>query len=129
MNYGKNIVTVYGPRHLLNHMHNRGFQVNATPDISGYIYVNTWSEMYFGKNIYVLNRTENSITISYKGYNGTFIPYLETLLLYYKKCFLKNQYTDNTKSETWMGRIKNGKVEVLTTEPDTEGIADFEIPY
>ena len=128
MNYGKNIVTVYGPRHLLNHMHNRGFQVRGHPDVSGYIYVDSWSEMYFGKNIYVLESTENSMTISYRSYEGTFIPYLETLLLYYKKCFLKNQYTDATKSETWMGRIKNGKVEVLTTEPDTEGITDFEIP-
>ena len=127
MNYGKNILTVYGPRYLLNHMHNRGFQVNATPDISGYVYIYTWAEMYFGKNIKVLNTTENSMTISYNGYNGTFVPYLEALLLYYKKCFLKNQYTDATKSETWMGRIKNRKVEVLTTEPDTEGITDFEI--
>ena len=128
MNYGKNILTVYGPRYLLNHMHNRGFQVNATPDISGYVYIYTWAEMYFGKNIKVLNTTENSMTISYNGYNGTFVPYLKTLLLRYRKCFLKNQYTDDMKSETWMGRLNNGQVEVLTTEPLTEGITDFEIP-
>jgi len=127
MIYGQNILTVYGPRHLLNQMHNRGLQVPGTPDISGFIFVDSWSEMYFGKNIIVLNSTENSMTFSYRSYEGTFIPYLETILHRYNKCFLKNLYTDDNKSEKWMGRIKNGKVEVLTTEPLTEGITDFEI--
>lgn len=127
MIYGKNILTVYGSKHMLNHMHNRGFQVQGTPDVSGSVYIYTWAEMYFGKNIQVLNTTENSMTISYRGYNGTFVPYLKTLLLRYRKCFLKNQYTDDMKSETWMGRLNNGQVEVLTTEPLTEGITDFEI--
>ena len=129
MIYGKNILTIYGSRQILNNIHNRGFHVHATPDISGHIYVNTWSEMYFGRYISVLNTTENSMTISYRGYNGTFVPYLKTLLIRYKKCFIKNHYIDETKMEVWMGRMKNGQVEVLTTEPNTEGITDFEITY
>ena len=127
MNYGTNILTVWGPYKDLYRLSQTGFNAQPYSDISGWVYINTWSEMYFGQYIKVLGHTENSLTISYTGYQGTLVPYLEALLRRYKKCFFKNQYTDPTKTEIWMGRIKNGKVAVLTTAPVTTGVTDFEI--
>jgi hypothetical protein len=127
MGSGINLLTVWGPESSLNRLINTAFEVSGSPDISGYVYIDTYKIMYFGSNIKMLVRGENSITISYSGYGGTFIMYLEAILLRYRKCFLKNTYTDETKTEQWMGRIKNGKVEVLSVEPDTEGITNFEI--
>jgi len=122
-----NILTVWGPAPILRQLSNNGFRVTGYPDISGNVYIDTYSEMYFGQHIRVLTRTENSITIFYKGYEGTFTMYLEALVRRCRTCLIKNTYTDTTKTEQWIGRLNHGKVEVLATVPMTEGITDFEI--
>jgi len=127
MIYGTNMLTVWGPFQDLYRLSQTGFHAVPHDDISGWVYISTWEVMYFGQYINVLGHTENSITISYRGYEGTFVPYLEALARRYKKCFFKNQYTDQRKTEIWMARTKNGKVHRVSVEPITKGITDFEL--
>ena len=118
MPLGTNILTIKGPEYILNRIHDTGLALHRTNDISGNLWLSTYSEMYFGPYIYVLCRTSNCLTVSYKSPGGILKPYLEALAYKYRHCFWKNEYTDPSKIDTWMGRMANGRVVEQMTEPE-----------
>ena len=122
---GQNILTIRGPRWILDLIHDTGLALHRTNDISGNLLLSTYSEMYFGPYIYVLGRTSNCLTVQYKSPGGILKPYLETLVRKYKYCFFKNEYRDPSKIDTWMGRFVHGKVVEQITEP--EDMEDYQV--
>jgi hypothetical protein len=125
MRLGQNILTIKGPSQILNRIHDTGLALHRTNDISGNLWLSTYSEMYFGSYIYVLGRTPTCLTVQYKSPGGILKPYLETLIRKYRHCFFKNEYRDPSKIDTWMGRFVHGKVVEQMTEP--EDMDDYEV--
>jgi len=116
---GINTLTIRGPKEFIKIIHNTGATLpDYGKDISSAI-IETYSYMYFGQCIKVLEKTKNCLIISYKS-EGMIVNYLEALLLEYRECFFKNEYRDGDKVETWMARVIGGKV-----KPVTEDLVDF----
>jgi hypothetical protein len=87
--------------------------------------IETQGLMYFGDIIGVLERSANSLTITYKSRDGIFKDYLEALLMRYRKCFFKNVYKEDERTDCWMARVVKGKVEVVAE--DMEDLLDYEV--
>ena len=115
MSIGQNILTIRGPSQVLNLIHNTGLRLSHPKDIGEHFQLDTQSEMYFGRYIYLLARTKNTMVISYKSPTPLTL-YLETLLKKYKTCFFKNEFRLGTSTEIWMAHIVNGQVVPLQTE-------------
>jgi hypothetical protein len=118
MPLGKNILTIRGPSQILDRIHDTGLALHHRNDISGNIWLSTYSEMYFGPYIYVLARTPTCLIVSYRSPNGILKSYLEALAYKYRHCFWKNEYSDPSKIDTWMGRMANGRIVEQITEPE-----------
>ena len=113
MPIGVNVLTIKGPHILLNRIHNTGAKIYW--DTSGTLY--TYSEMYFGSYIYVLERTKNRMTISYKS-PKLLTVYLEQMATKYKGCSFRNEFRNGSITEIWMARFRNGQVVPLQIEPE-----------
>jgi hypothetical protein len=122
---GQNILTIRGPRRILDLIHDTGLALHRTNDISGNLLLSTYGEMYFGPYIYVLGRTPTCLIVQYKSPGGILKLYLETLVRKYRVCFWKNEYRDPSKIDTWMGRFVNGRVVEQMTEP--EDMEDYSV--
>lgn len=115
MSLGQNVLTIRGPSRVLNLIHNTGLQLSRPKDLGNYFQLETQSEMYFGRYIYVLARTKNSLVISYKSPNPLTL-YLETLLKKYRGCFFRNEFRTGTSTEIWMAHMVKGQIVPLQTE-------------
>ena len=100
---------------MLNLIHNTGLRLLHPKDIGEHFQLDTQSEMYFGRYIYVVARTKNTMVITYKSPMPLTL-YLETLLKKYNTCFFKNEFSLGTSTEIWMAHMVKGQVVPLQTE-------------
>ena len=100
---------------MLNRIHNTGARIYWDTSDSSIMY--TYNEMYFGRYIYVLERTKNRMTISYKS-PTLLTQYLEHMASKYRGCSFRNEFRTDTKTEIWLARFRNGQVVPLQMEPE-----------
>lgn len=115
MTIGLNVLTIKGPSLVLNRIHNTGAQIYWDTSHNSIMY--TYNEMYFGKYIYVLERTKNQMTISYKS-PTLLMQYLEQMAYKYRRCSFRNEFRNGNTTEIWMARFRNGQVVPLQMEPE-----------
>jgi hypothetical protein len=115
MSLGQNVLTIRGPSLVLNRIHNTGLRLWYLKDLGDNFQLETQSEMYFGRYIYVLARTKNTMIISYKSPTPLTL-YLETLLKKYMRCFFRNEFRSETSTEIWMAHMVKGQIVPLQTE-------------
>ena len=100
---------------MLNRIHNTGARIYWDTPNSSIMY--TYNEMYFGRYIYVLERTKNRMTISYKS-PILLTQYLEQMATKYKGCSFRNEFRNDSITEIWLARFQNGQIVPLLMEPE-----------
>lgn len=79
-------------------------------DLSGDLaFINT---TYFGdEHVEIQMRTDRCLIVSYLSRNGSFIKFLDQLLLKYWKCWMKNEMIgEDGKAQVWIASILDGLV-------------------
>jgi hypothetical protein len=108
-----NKLTIRGPIDMLNELEQTKLRLE---DLSGVLdFINT---TYFGvENVEVQMRTDRCLTVSYRSRNGSFLDFLNLLLLKYWKCWMKNEMIgEDGKAQVWIASILDGLVSSQTVE-------------
>jgi hypothetical protein len=108
-----NKLTIRGPIDMLNELEQTKLRLE---DLSGVLdFINT---TYFGvENVEVQCRTDRCLTVSYRSRNGSFLDFLNLLLLKYWKCWMKNEMIgEDGRAQVWVASILDGLVSSQTVE-------------
>lgn len=102
-----NKLTIRGPIDMLNELEQTKLRLE---DLSGDLaFINT---TYFGdEHVEIQMRTDRCLIVSYLSRNGSFIKFLDQLLLKYWKCWMKNEMIgEDGKAQVWIASILDGLV-------------------
>lgn len=108
-----NKLTIRGPIDMLDELEQTKLRLE---DLSGdLVFINT---EYFGdEHVEIQCRTERCLTVSYMSRNGSFIKFLDQLLLKYWKCWMKNEMIgEDGRAQVWIASILDGLVSSQTVE-------------
>ena len=108
-----NKLTIRGPIDMLDELEQTKLRLE---DLSGDLaFINT---TYFGdEHVEIQSRTERCLVVSYLSRNGSFIKFLDQLILKYWKCWMKNEMIgEDGKAQVWIASILDGLVSSQTVE-------------
>ena len=102
-----NKLTIRGPIDMLDELEQTKLRLE---DLSGdLVFINT---EYFGdEHVEIQMRTDRCLIVSYLSRNGSFVEFLNLLLLKYWKCWMKNEMIgEDGKAQVWVASILDGLV-------------------
>ncbi len=108
---GRNTLEVRGPQEILDEMESNGLLFDTEDEKLKHI-----GERFFGpQNVYVDNRDEHHLVVSFEFRNLPVYEYLEALLQKYPKCWMKNTWSaDSGDCGLWVARMRLGKPDIQT---------------
>lgn len=102
----QNMLIIRGPKEQLDRLESTGLALQTLDPT-----LNAISNLFFGPNATVLERSQNYLRVSYMTRHGPPYAYLSALLLVNHQCWMKNTYKDDeANAGVWLASIIRGNV-------------------
>jgi len=108
-----NKLTIRGPIDMLNELEQTKLRLE---DLSGEL-ADINSDYFGDTNVEIQRITDRCLVATYESRNGSFLDFLNLLLLKYWKCWMKNEMiAEDGKAQVWIASILDGLVSAQTVE-------------